>query len=65
MFSHDASQELSDRIRHVNIATGATTIFAGSGTAGFFNGASDSAQFHNPRGIAIDPSGTFALVGVR
>ena len=66
MFSHDASQENSHRIRRVDILDGATTTLAGAaGISAFLNGASDSAQFHNPRGIAIDPSGTFALVGVR
>eukprot|EP00964_Phaeocystis_antarctica_P062306 scaffold37319_cov52-Phaeocystis_antarctica.AAC.2 len=52
-------------IRRVEIATGATTTLAGSGSLGFRDGAGGSAQFYYPGGIAIDPSGTFALVGVR
>ena len=66
MSSHDASQDYyNHRIRRVDIATGATTTLAGSGTRGFLDGAGGSAQFNFPWGIAIDPSGTFALVGVR
>ena len=66
VLSHDASQDRSNhRIRHVDIATGATTTLAGSGSAGFLDGAGVSARFNVPHGVAIDPSGTFALVGVR
>ena len=56
---------MNNRIRRVDIATGATTTLAGSGTRGFLNGAGGIAQFDRPHGIAIDPSGTFALVAVR
>ena len=63
---HDASQDYSNqRIRRVEIATGATTTLAGSGSRGFSNGAGGSARFNGPIGIAIDPSGGFALVTVR
>ena len=55
----------NNRIRRVDIATGATTTLAGSGTRGFLDGAGDSAQFNLPSGFAIDPSGGYALVGVR
>ena len=66
MSSHDASQGYRvDRIRRVDIATGATTTLAGSGSRGFLDGAGGSARFNGPVGIAIDPSGTFALVAVR
>ena len=66
MSSHDASQDKSnDRIRRVVIATGVVTTLAGSGSAGFDNGAGDSATFWSPAGVAIDPSGEFALVTVR
>ena len=60
------SQDLGNhRIRRVDLATGATTTLAGSGSAGFLDGASGSARFKYPRHVAIDPSGAFALVGVR
>ena len=63
---NDASQDgHNNRIRRVEIATGATTTLAGSGSAGFSNGAGGSARFNYPSGVAIDPSGTFALVAVR
>ena len=66
MFSYDASQDYGNhRIRRVDIATGATTTLAGSGTQGFLDGAGGSARFNDPNGVAIDPSGTFALVVVR
>ena len=66
MLSHDASQDSSGhRIRRVEIATGATTTLAGSGTEGFLDGAGAIAQFKYPRGIAIEPSGGYALVAVR
>ena len=53
------------RIRRVEIATGATTTLAGSGTRGYLDGAGGSARFYHPRGIAIEPSGGYALVAVR
>ena len=66
MLSYDASQDTFNyRVRRVEIATGATTTLAGSGSYGFLDGASGSARFNRPSGIAIDPSGAFALVAVR
>ena len=66
VFSHDASQDRSNnRIRRVDIATGETTTLAGSGTRGFRDGAGASALFNYPSGVAIDPSGGYALVAVR
>ena len=66
MSSHDASQDgYNHRIRRVEIATGETTTLAGSGSAGFGDGASGSAMFNMPTCVAIDPSGAFALVAVR
>eukprot|EP00964_Phaeocystis_antarctica_P038905 scaffold22249_cov80-Phaeocystis_antarctica.AAC.1 len=63
---HDASQDqYNQRIRRVEIATGATTTLAGSGSAGFGDGAGGSARFKYPGGVAIDPTGGFALVAVR
>ena len=64
MFYHDESQDRF-HIRRLDIATGATTLLAGSGTQGFLDGVGGSAQFGLTFGVAIDPSGTFALVTVR
>ena len=53
-------------MRHLIIATGVTTTLVGSGsTQGFGDGAGGSARFYLPWGIAIDLSGTLALVVVR
>ena len=66
MSLHDASQSTHDsRIRRVEIATGWTSTLAGSGTQGSLDGAANSARFYGPIDIAIDPTGTFALVVVR
>ena len=54
------------RIRRVEIATGATSTLAGSGVHNFKDDVvGTNAQFRWPHGVAIDPSGTFALVAVR
>ncbi len=46
-------------IRHIDITTGAATIFAGSGVAGSADHATDklSAQFRNPSSVAVDRFG--------
>ena len=65
MLSHDASQDRGNhRIRRVDIATGATTTLAGSGSGGFRDGAGGSTWFNGPIGVAIEPSGGYALVAV-
>jgi len=51
-------------IYRVDVTTGAITMLAG-GTTGFSDGDGTSARFQYPRGVAIDPSGAFALVAVR
>ena len=61
---HDASQA-NRAVHRVNIATGATTTLAGDGTGGFSDGVGTSARFTNLYGVAIHPSGAFALVVVR
>ena len=63
----DASQDFANnRIRRVDISTGATTTLAGSGVAGVNDdNVGTSAQFNHPTGIAIAPDGAFALVTVR
>ena len=61
-----ASQDFSNhRIRRVDIATGETATLAGSGSTGFLDGVGTSARFYYPYGVAIAPSGAFALVAVR
>ena len=62
----DASQEYGGhRVQRVNLANGATTTLAGSRSGGFREGAGAGARFSYPWGVAIDPTSTFALVGVR
>ena len=62
--SHDASQDTFNHcIRRVDLATGGTTTLAGGGQGS--DGDGGSAKFSFPSVAEIDPSGTFALVGVR
>ncbi|EOD33766.1 hypothetical protein EMIHUDRAFT_229266 [Emiliania huxleyi CCMP1516] len=47
----------NDKIRRVELATGAVTTIAGSGNMGSADGVGDVAEFYNPCGIAISPDG--------
>ncbi|MDO5979900.1 cadherin domain-containing protein [Flavivirga spongiicola] len=44
-------------IRHVDITTGAATIFAGTGVAGYNDGTKQNAQFRSPSSVAVDRFG--------
>jgi sugar lactone lactonase YvrE len=44
-------------IRRMTLATGLTETYAGSGTGGFLDGNSYTAQFNNPMGIWMDSAG--------
>ena len=41
---------------------GEVVTVAGTGSSGLVDGAGDSAQFNHPRGVAMSPDGTYALV---
>eukprot|EP00964_Phaeocystis_antarctica_P023768 scaffold13289_cov59-Phaeocystis_antarctica.AAC.3 len=57
---------LAQRVLASDASTGATTTLAGSGVQGVKDDdVGTNARFYYPIGIAIDPSGTFALVAVR
>ena len=51
----------SHRVRHIVIATGVVTTLAGS-EAGYANDVGTNAKFSTPRGIALSPDGTYALI---
>ena len=46
-----------NKIRRVEVATGAVTTIAGSGTAGSADGVGDAAEFYSPTAVAISPDG--------
>lgn len=52
------------RIRKVTIATGQTSLIAGS-TAGYTNGQGSSARFNTPWGLALNEEGTILYVADR
>lgn len=49
-------------IRRVSLPTGIVTTLAGGATSGRADGVGVAATFYSPEGIAVDASGTFALV---
>ena len=52
------ADEVNHAIRRIDLATGATSTFAGAlGAAGSGNGVADVARFNGPQGIAYDPRG--------
>ena len=46
--------DFGERIRVIEIATGAVTTLAGSGTAGYKDDTGTAAQFNSPAGLAMD-----------
>ncbi len=52
----------NNRVRRVRISDGQTSLIAGSGTAGFADGAGSAAKFNRPFGIAIDSAGKFLYI---
>ena len=52
----------NNKIRWVEVATGAVTTIAGSGIKGSADGVGDAAQFCCPAGIAISPDGGVLFV---
>ena len=50
------------KIRRVEVATGAVTTVACSGTEGGSDGVGEAAEFHNPVGITISPDGSALFV---
>lgn len=48
----------NERIRKVNIATGKTSLIAGSGVTGFADGIGNKAKFSRPYGLTINKAGT-------
>jgi sugar lactone lactonase YvrE len=52
-------------IRKINIAAGTVSTYAGTGIAGFDNGALGSATFSQPYGMAIDASGNIYVTDIQ
>ncbi len=57
----EGSSTTSHRVRHIVIATGVVTTLAGNG-AGYADGVGTLARFQQPRGIALSPDGSYALI---
>ncbi|EOD19636.1 hypothetical protein EMIHUDRAFT_75425, partial [Emiliania huxleyi CCMP1516] len=56
------ADHLNDKIRRVEVATGAVTTLAGSGDCGSTDGAGGAAQFYRPIDVAISPDGSALFV---
>jgi len=52
------TDQVDHRIRQFDIATGALTILAGTGMAGFADGVGPTAQFAGPFGVTVGANGT-------
>ncbi|EOD25289.1 hypothetical protein EMIHUDRAFT_237929 [Emiliania huxleyi CCMP1516] len=52
----------NNKIRRVEVATGAVTTVAGSGTTGSADGVGGAAEFSRPIGVALSPDGSTLLV---
>jgi sugar lactone lactonase YvrE len=52
----------AQRIKRINVSTGSVTNFAGSGVAGYTDGALLTAKFNYPSGIKISSDGLFLFV---
>jgi len=51
-----------DKLFSISSSGGTPQVIAGSGTQGFADGASATARFNNPLGIATTPDGNYAIV---
>lgn len=57
------TDESNNVIRRISLPTGAVTTLVGfAGTPGSADGVGSAARFFQPTGVAVDPTGTFALV---
>lgn len=52
----------NNRIRQIDVATGQTSLVAGSGAAGLTDGAGGNASFNKPYGLALNAAGTELFV---
>jgi DNA-binding beta-propeller fold protein YncE len=52
----------NQRVRLIDVATGAVTTLAGSDTAGFADGTRSAASFRNPEDVAYSPDGSTLAV---